>query len=107
MSRTVLVRLLVSSSAYLDITLMRSSPYFCGQWQASQVSRAGRRLCTGVGIGRGYVLNVTASNCLVPDSLLCTNQLAPGPKLETYSHPPPRGGGGGAGEIRRRRYAVG
>ena len=50
---TVFVRLLVSSLAYLGITFRRSSPYFCGQWHCSQVSRAGRRLWTGVGDGRG------------------------------------------------------
>src|ERR1017187_4636514 len=50
-SRTVLVGVLVSSSAYLETTVRRSSPYFCGQWHCSQVSRAGRRLVTGVGIG--------------------------------------------------------
>src|SRR5438874_11504576 len=78
-SRTVLVLEFVSSSANLSITLTRSCPYFCGQWHASQVSRAGRRLCTGVGIGRGYVLNVTAKTCPTPESLLLTNQDAPGP----------------------------
>ena len=51
-SSTVLVRVLVSSLAYLGITFRRSSPYFCGQWHCSQVSRAGRKLWTGVGMGR-------------------------------------------------------
>ena len=78
-SSTVLVRVFASSSANLLITRTRSSPYFCGQWHCSQVSRAGRRLWTGVGIGRSKVLKVTANTCQVPESLLFTNQLAPGP----------------------------
>src|ERR1035438_1467794 len=56
-----------------------SVAYFCGQWQVSQVSRAGRKLWTGAGIGRGYVFRVTAMSWLAPDSLLCTNHDAPGP----------------------------
>src|SRR5262245_31150434 len=78
-SRTVLVSVLASSSANLERTRTRSSPYFCGQWQVSQVSRAGRRLWTGVGIGRGYRSKVTATTCQTPESLLLTNQPAPGP----------------------------
>ena len=34
-------------------TASRSPANLVGQWHCSQVSRAGRRLCTGVGIGRG------------------------------------------------------
>ena len=71
-SRTVLVSVLPSSSANFEMTWMRSSPYFCGQWQVSQVSRAGRRLRTGVGSGRGEVLNVTAMTCPTPDNLFRT-----------------------------------
>src|ERR1051326_1301462 len=78
-SSTVLVELFVSSSAYLGKITTRSAPYFWGQWHASHVSRAGRRLCTGVGIGRGYVLKRTANTCPTPESLLWTNHPAPGP----------------------------
>src|SRR5215469_5884509 len=78
-SSTDLVWVFGSSSANLEITFTRSCPYFCGQWQPSQVSRAGRRLRTGVGIGFGYVRNVTAKTCPTPDSLLRTNHEAPGP----------------------------
>src|ERR1044071_7194719 len=78
-SITVLVSVLFSSSANFGKMRSRSSLYFCGQWQASQVSRAGRRLCTGLGIGREYVFNITANTCRTPDSLLRTNHDAPGP----------------------------
>ena len=45
------------------------SPWnFSGQWHCSQVSRAGRRSCTGDGIGRECVLKVTAYTCRSPDS---------------------------------------
>src|SRR5690242_3178632 len=78
-SITVLVRVLASSSANFGNTFRRSSLYFCGQWQVSQVSRAGRKLWTGLGMGRGYVLNVTATTCPTPDNLLRTNHDAPEP----------------------------
>src|ERR1017187_1744786 len=78
-SSTVLVSVLVWSSANLSNTRKRSSPYFCGQWQDSQVSPAGRRLGTRVGVGGEYVWKVTASTCSTPDSLLFTNHDAPGP----------------------------
>src|SRR5215208_2731883 len=56
------------------------SPWnFSGQWHCSHVSRAGRRLVTGDGIGRECVLNVTAYSCLAPDSFDRTNHGAPGP----------------------------
>ena len=51
--RSGLVLALAFAVRLLYLWQIRSSPYFCGQWQASQVSLAGRRLCTGVGIGRG------------------------------------------------------
>src|ERR1700683_3502705 len=76
---TVLGELLFSSLAYLGMTLRRSAPYFCGQWHCSQVSRAGRRLWTGVGMGVGYECKATATTCRSPEILLFTNQPAPGP----------------------------
>ena len=49
-----LVSVLVSIvGVFRESPCRRSSLYFCGQWHSSQVSRAGRKLWTGVGIGRG------------------------------------------------------
>ena len=41
-----------SSSAYSTMRWTLSPWNFAGQWHCSQVSRAGRRFCTGDGIGR-------------------------------------------------------
>ena len=41
-----------SSSAYSTMRRTLSPWNFSGQWHCSQVSRAGRRFCTGDGIGR-------------------------------------------------------
>ena len=51
--RTVSVRVLVSSSANLLMTRRLTPPNFCGQWQFSQVSRAGtsRLVSSAEGIG--------------------------------------------------------
>ena len=44
------------------------------------------QLCTGVGMGRGKVLNMTANNCRVPDSFDFTYQVAPEPTWHS-THP--------------------
>ena len=50
---TVCVSVFFSSSAKLDLTSSFSPMNRAGVWQPSQVYRAGRRLCTGDGIGVG------------------------------------------------------
>jgi hypothetical protein len=73
------VVLLAASSAWRVVILSRSPTNFAGQWHCSQVSRAGRRLCTGDGMGRGYRPRVTEMSCQLPESFDFTNQPAPGP----------------------------
>ena len=51
---------------------------FWGQWHCSHVSRAGRRVCTGEGIGREYVPKATATTCRTPSIFALTNQGRPG-----------------------------
>ena len=51
-TRTVVEGVFDSSAAYLVRTTNLSPWNFWGQWHVSQVSRAGRSWCTGLGIGR-------------------------------------------------------
>ena len=50
-SSTFVEGVFFSSSAYFVLTTNLSPVNFWGQWQCSQVSRAGRRLSTGEGMG--------------------------------------------------------
>src|SRR5450755_1740177 len=82
-SRTVLVALFASSTPNLENTCSLSPTCLVGQWHCSQVSRAGRRLCTGFGIGVGYRLKATDTICQEPEILDLTNQSAPGPMWQS------------------------
>src|SRR5512141_2531931 len=70
---------LAASFAYSRNARILSPWNFSGQWHCSHVSRAGRRLVTGEGIGRENVLSVTANTWRVPDSFDRTNHGAPEP----------------------------
>src|SRR5450759_2204323 len=59
-SRTVFVGVFFSSSPNFEMILSLSPWNFCGQWHCSHVARAGRRVCTGDGIGREYVPNAVS-----------------------------------------------
>src|SRR3990167_6730395 len=52
---------------------------FSGQWQFWHVCSAGRRSCTGDGIGLGNVLPIVLKICRTPESFERTYQSAPGP----------------------------
>src|SRR5664279_2330647 len=82
-SSTVLVMELASSSPNLVCTCSLSPTCLVGQWHCSQVSRAGRRLCTGLGIGVGYRFRATDTICHDPEILDLTNQSAPGPMWQS------------------------
>ena len=72
-------RLLASSASTWLKVFCWAPKNFAGQWHCSQVSCAGRRLATGVGIGRGNRLVVTAYTWYRPLSFDRTNHPAPGP----------------------------
>jgi hypothetical protein len=77
---TVVVASVLASSDAYSLTTFNLSPWnLAGQWHCSHVSIAGLRSVTGAGIGREYVLKVTANTCLVPDSFDFTNHDAPAP----------------------------
>ena len=78
-SRTVFVGVFFSSSPNFEMILSLSPWNFCGQWHCSHVARAGRSVCTGDGIGREYVPNVTAMTWRTPSTFALTTQGAPGP----------------------------
>src|ERR1700693_6072356 len=82
-SRTVVAGVFCSSSAYFVLTMNLSPVKRSGQWQCSQVSREGRRLRTGEGIGREYVFRFTAKSCRTPEILARTNQGAPEPMWQS------------------------
>ena len=50
---TTFLNLVISSQLTYSAVNYMDTVTFCGQWQTSQVSRAGRRFCTGDGMGRG------------------------------------------------------
>ena len=50
---TTVVNIAIASQLSYGAINYMDSVTFCGQWHASQVSRAGRRLVTGAGMGRG------------------------------------------------------
>src|SRR3954447_3287272 len=78
--RTVWVRELLSSAAYLLITRSVTPANFCGQWQFSHVSREGTRrlLSRAEGIGLGARWSTVSNNCRVPAALLAIQPSAPG-----------------------------
>src|SRR5215469_11712777 len=78
--RTVSVRVFFSSSAYLVNTRRRAPANFCGQWQFSQVLRAGTRRLDSMadGIGLGLVLRTVSTSWRIPLVLLLTQPAAPG-----------------------------
>src|SRR5215475_2209392 len=77
---TVSVRVFFSSSAYLVNTRRRTPANLCGQWQFSQVSRAGTRrlLSIAEGMGLGLVLSTVSTSCRTPLVLLLIQPAAPG-----------------------------
>src|SRR5664279_2980566 len=82
-SNTVLVGEFASSTPYLVCTSSLSPTCLVGQWHCSQVSRAGRRLWTGLGIGVGYRCRATDTICHEPEIFDFTNQSAPGPMWQS------------------------
>src|SRR5512139_936063 len=54
-----------------------------GQWHSSHVSRAGRRLAMGVGMGVGYDLVNTAITCRSPEIFAFTYHEAPCPTWQS------------------------
>src|SRR6266542_2646262 len=79
MSRRTWRGVLASSELKWLNTFSWAPQKFLGQWHCSQVCAAGRRLATGVSMGRGYVLRTVLTTWRVPESFDFTYQLAPEP----------------------------
>ena len=75
----VAVSVFCSSSAYSRNTRTSSPWNFSGQWQFSQVKRAGRMLCTGDGTGLGTLSVAICQSWRVPAIFDSTSAPTPGP----------------------------
>ena len=73
----------VASSEFIA-ALLRVYMHRVGQWHCSQVSLDGRRLCTGVSMGREYEPIMTANTWRAPDIFARANQSAPCTIVERF-----------------------